>query len=181
PPRGMRRALGFKLAVAFLHLAQPLVRTAARLREDVLSRRHSPSFVRLPGPIRRVDRTTVLAPCDRPRESFVADLVGDLRRAGWRVAVPSGWEDHDALLYGSTLVRGELLTSAHPVGCIQLRVRRRPRLRPLIALAVLAGALAPLWPVGPAVVGALVVADTARGLWALGPRLRRTVISEASG
>lgn len=181
PPRGMRRTLRFRLAVAFLHLAQPAVRTAARLRAEVLSRRQAPTFATLPGPVRRVPGRALLVPSDRPRELFVADLVGDLRRAGVRVAVPSGWEDHDALLYGSLLIRGELITSAHPIGSIQLRIRLRLRLRALLALAVAAVALASLGPVGPVAVGAVAVAETARGAWLLGPRLRRMVMREVSG
>ncbi len=181
PPRGLRRTLRFRLGVAWLHVAQPVARTAARLRADVLTRRQAPSFVPLPGPVRRVDRTTLLAPCDRPRAEFVSGVVGDLRRAGLRVAVPSGWEDHDALLYGSALVCGELLTSAHPEGCIQLRVRLRARPRSLVAVALLAAGLVPLFgPAGPAVVAALAVADGARGVWLLGPRLRRMVMRDVS-
>lgn len=180
PPRRLgRRALGFRFGVAYLHLAQPLVRTRARWKEDRLSRRGTPAYAALPGPVQRLDAGVLLLPEDRPRAQFAADLVGNLRRAGFPVAVPSGWEDHDATLVGSWLVLGELVTSSHPVGCVQLQVRRRLRGRRLaVAAGVGAGAFA-LSPWLPLVAAVAMAADVAHGLHRTGPRVR-FVVEEAT-
>jgi glycosyltransferase involved in cell wall biosynthesis len=179
PPRGLgRRGLAFRLGVAYLHLAQPLVRTRARWKEDRLSRRGTPAYAGLPGPVQRLPHGVLLVPEERPRAQLAADLVGDLRRAGFAVAVPSGWEDHDATLVGSWLVLGELVTSSHPVGCVQIRVRRRLRGRGAAGACgglVLAGLLSP-WLLAAAVVG--VAADLGRGIWRTG-HLVRFVVEEA--
>ena len=180
PPRELgRRALGFRCGVAFLHLAQPVVRTRARWREDRLSRRATPAYASLAGPVQRLGHGVLLLPEDRPRAKFAADLVGNLRRAGFAVAVPSGWEDHDATLVGSWLVLGELVSSSHPSGCIQLRVRRRLRKRRVIAAVLLTGLAALLTPWAAAVCGAAVVVDIARGADRTS-RLVRFVVEEAA-
>lgn len=180
PPRRLgRRALAFRLGVAYLHLAQPLVRTTARLKEDRLSRRLTPAYAGLPGPVQRLPRGVLLLPEERPRAQLAADLVGDLRRAGFAVSVPSGWEDHDATLVGSWLVLGELVTSSHPVGCVQLRVRRRVRGARLglgLLVAALGGLLTP-WLALLCVLGMGV--DVARGYRRTGP-LVRFVVQEAT-
>jgi ferric-dicitrate binding protein FerR (iron transport regulator) len=95
------------------------------------------------------------------------------------VAVPSGWEDHDATLVGSWLVLGELVTSSHPVGCVQIRVRRRLRTRRLAVVVAVAGAAAVVSPWAPLVVGAAALADTARGARRTGT-LVRFVVEEAT-
>ncbi|MFN2540434.1 MAG: glycosyltransferase family 2 protein, partial [Mycobacteriales bacterium] len=180
PPRRLgRRAVGFRCGVAYLHLAQPVVRTRARWREERLSRRQAPSHAALPGPVQRLGRGVLLVPEDRPRAQFAADLVGDLRRAGFAVAVPSGWEDHDATLVGSALVLGELVTSSHPVGCVQVRVRKRVRgMRMAAAVGLVLLAALASWPLG-ALCGAVVLADLARG-WRRTGSLVRLVVEEGA-
>lgn len=180
PPRRMgRRALGFRAGVAYLHLAQPVVRTRARWREERLSRRQTPDYAALPGPVQRLGRGVLLVPEDRPRAQLAADLVGDLRRAGFAVAVPSGWEDFDAQLVGSWLVLGELVTTSHPIGCVQLRVRkhlRRIRLLSAVAVVLLAG-LASLPLAGACAL--LVAGDLVRG-WHRTGALVRFVVEEGA-
>ncbi len=180
PPRGLgRRAFGFRLGVAFLHLAQPVVRTWARLRESVLSRRHPPAYAWLPGPVTRLRRGVLLLPEPRPRAEIVAALVGDLRRAGIAVVVPSGWDSYDANLLASLFVRGELVTSAHPEGCVQIRVRRRLRLRRIVLwLGAAAAGSVLTWWLGVAAVG-IAALDLARGWYRTG-RLVELVVTEAS-
>ena len=107
------------------------------------------------------------------------DLVGDLRRAGFAVAVPSGWEDHDATLVGSWLILGELVTSSHPVGCVQLRVRRRLRTARLLGAAVAAAALALVSPWATFVAALALSIDVGRGHFRTG-RLVRFVVEEAT-
>lgn len=180
PPRRLgRRALGFRLGVAYLHLAQPLVRTRARWKEDRLSRRGTPAYAGLPGPAQRLPGGVLLLPEDRPRAQLAADLVGNLRRAGFPVAVPSGWEDHDATLVGSWLVLGELVTSSHPVGCVQIRVRRRVRGRHLAVVAAVAAVGAVLSPWVPLGIAAAAAVDAARGVHRTG-HLVRFIVEEAT-
>jgi hypothetical protein len=176
PPRRLgRRALAFRCGVAYLHLAQPVVRTRARWREERLSRRSAPAYAQLPGPVQRLGGGVLLVPEDRPRAQLAADLVGDLRRAGFAVAVPSGWEDHDATLVGSALVIGELVTSSHPVGCVQLKVRQKVRRgRTAVAFAVIGlGMLAS--PFVGAVCAVAVGADLVRGWYRTGGLVRFVV------
>lgn len=180
PPRALgRRALSFRFGVAFLHLAQPVVRTRARWKADRLSRRGTPAYAELAGPVQRLGRGVLLLPEERPRAQLAADLVGNLRRAGVPVAVPSGWEDHDATLVGSWLVLGELVSSSHPVGCVQIRVRRRLRTARLLGVVAAAAALA-LVSHWATLVGALALcADIGRGLYRTS-RLVRFVVEEAT-
>jgi O-antigen biosynthesis protein len=180
PPRSLGgRALRFRLEVAFLHLAQPVVRTWARLRESVPNRRQTPAYSQVQGPMTKIDGGRVLLPESMPRAEMIAGLVGDLRRAGLSVAVPSGWESYDAELLTSVLLRGELISSSHPPGCVQVWVRRRPRTRRVAGAAALLGLsvwLNPWLGIAIAVVCAL---DVARGWRRTGP-LVRLVIDEAS-
>jgi glycosyltransferase involved in cell wall biosynthesis len=180
PPRRLgRRALGFRFGVAFLHLAQPLVRTRARWKEDRLSRRRPPAYAGLPGPVTRLPGGVLLLPEQKPRAQIAADLVGDLRRAGFAVAVPSGWEDHDATLVGSWLVLGELVTSSHPVGCVQLRVRRQLRRSSVLGAAAVTGLALLVAPWAAVVCGFAVIADLVRG-WRRTGSLVRFVVEEAA-
>ena len=171
----------FRVGVAFLHLAQPVVRTWGRLREQVPTRRQKPPppYSPMAGPVTHVGGGTLLLPESRSRADLVASIVGNMRRARIPVAVPSGWETYDADLFVSLLVRGELVTSAHPPGCVQVRVRRRPRLARVAAAALVVGAAAWLnvW------LGVVVVvacgADAVRGCRRSGP-LVRLVVEEAT-
>lgn len=180
PPRQIvNRAWGFRCGVAFLHLAQPVVRTWGRLRESRLTRRAQPSYEWLPGPVKHLGRGGLMLPESRPRPDIVAALVGDLRRAGLPVVPPSGWEDYDATLLASGLVRGELVTSSHPIGWVQLRVRRRLRIRRLLLCAAAAGVLSAATPWLSAGVAAVVAFDLGRGVRRTGA-LIRLVVDEAS-
>jgi len=74
------------------------------------------------------------------------------------------------------------VTSSHPEGCLQVRVKPRLRARPAwVGLAIAGFALA--WIAAPvAAVAAIAVAamDVARGLWRIGPMARRA-LAEAAG
>ncbi|MDR0342670.1 MAG: glycosyltransferase, partial [Nocardiopsaceae bacterium] len=165
PPRGWPGgALRLRLTVAALHLAQPLARTWGRLQQSALARRPAPPAIRLPGPVNHLGGGVLVVPEDRPRPQLAADLVTGLRQRGLRVRVPTGWEDHDAWLLPSLLVAGELVTSGHPPGCIQIRLRRRMRLRRVAAAALAVAATAPLAPPAAAALAALALADLAWGV-----------------
>jgi hypothetical protein len=179
-PRGFRGpAMRFRFGVAVMHLVQPIVRTWGRMRSRDVARKHLPRAASLPGPVHTVGRGVLLFPATGPRADVTAAVVADLRRAGLRIVPDSGWQDHDARIIGSTLVRGDLVTSAYPIGSIQLRVRRRPRwAHASVFLAVIALCFVINTALGLAVVG-LGVLDTLLGLWRTGGLVRRTVRASA--
>jgi glycosyltransferase involved in cell wall biosynthesis len=176
PPRALRGGrVRFRLGVAMLNLAQPLVRTWGRLRHSEPARRDLPVLDSLPGPVKEVGGGVLLFPETRPRADMAAAMVAWLRRAGLRVVAASGWENFDARIVGSSLVTGDLVTSSHPVGSVQVRTRRRLRIFPAAtSVAVVVGA-AMLSPAVGAVLLAVVVAELGRGWWATGPRVRRVL------
>jgi hypothetical protein len=176
PPRRAAAPLLFRSAVAWLSLLQPLARTWGRLRHRSPARRGLAPQSPLPSVVAEQAGVVVL-PEDRPREAMAAAIVARLRSRGVRVEVMSGWADHDARLLGSSLVLGKLLTSRHPVGCVQVRIDRRPRVRWLLAYC--AGTLVALLltPWLAAAVLATAVAEVLRGLWRTGPGARRILKS----
>jgi glycosyltransferase involved in cell wall biosynthesis/PAS domain-containing protein len=174
PPRHAESVLTFRCGGALLSVLQPLARTWGRMRNRNVARRSRLGITPLPGPLTRVGRGVVLLPEDRPRQELAAILVDVLRDTGLRVILPSGWEDHDAGLVGSALVRAELVTSSHPPGCVQIRVRRRLRtVRAAIHSALTAAALT-----RPALAGLLLLVgaiDVGRGVWRTGPVVRQAI------
>jgi glycosyltransferase involved in cell wall biosynthesis len=129
PPRrhGRRGRPAFRAKVAAHHLLQPLVRHWARSRSRDVALRGLRMRVTFPAPVRKLRGGVVVVPEDRPRAELAAALVDALRSARIRAMHPSGWEDCDARLLLSACVYGELQTSAHPEGFVQVRIR--PRLR----------------------------------------------------
>lgn len=181
-PRGLRgTGLRFRAGVAAMHLLQPLVRTWGRWRHRELARRDLPPSEPLPGPVQHVGRGVLLLPEDRSRAELASAVVSDLRRAGLRVLQATGWEAHDARIVGSTTVRGDLVTSAHLAGTVQLRVRPGLRLGPLAAWAalVLGGLL--VGPLIAAIIVAAGIGDTGRGIYAVRRRVRDVVQCAAGG
>jgi O-antigen biosynthesis protein len=167
PPRWLREGRGaFRAQVAVHHLLQPIVRAWGRYRGAPLARRDLPEVSPLPGPAQCLADGTIVLPEDRPRDELVTAAIGLLRRHGLRVTAPNGWEDHDAGLGLGRLVRGELLSSSHPVGFVQLRVRTSPR---WARIALLAGAAAAAGLAGWVAAMMLIVAgalgDVARAFW----------------
>jgi hypothetical protein len=130
PPRRSRMGgLRFRARVAVHHLLQPLVRFWGRNRHRNGASRDLGGHQRLPEGIRRVSGGIVVVPDDRPRSELAAALVSALRARGIRALPSSGWEDYDARLLLSPVAYGELQTSSHPEGFVQVRIRFRPRLR----------------------------------------------------
>jgi hypothetical protein len=135
PPRACRTGrMRFRLAVATMHLLQPLVRTWGRARHRPAARRLTQRTPLLAGPMRAIGRQALLTPHEGPRAEVTAAAIAVLQRSGLRVIPGSGWEDFDARVLGGPFVAGELLTSSHPHGWVQLRVRRRLRWPALAAL-----------------------------------------------
>lgn len=175
-PRGLRSGvLRFRAGVVALGFLQPIVRLWGRWHAGRTAWRDLPQEVPLPGSLRRLPRTTLLLPTDRPRPELTHGVIANLRRAGMRIESATEWEDYDARLIASSLVAGELLTSGYPEGSVQLRVRRRVRAGNL--LITLVGAICG-WlispPAGVAVLG-VAVFEVVRGLWRTGPLVRRIV------
>jgi glycosyltransferase involved in cell wall biosynthesis len=141
PPRRSTNGLAFRARVAVHHLLQPLVRTWARNRHRNLARKQLDSEQQLPAVVRRLGGGVVVVLEDRPRAELAAAIVDRLRHRGIRARTPSGWEDYDARLLLSAFAYGELQTSSHPEGYVQIRIRTRPRAQPLV-LAVAAAAAA---------------------------------------
>jgi hypothetical protein len=119
---------------------QPIVRLWGRWRHRNAARRSLESNGNLPPAVRQAERGVVVVPEDRPRSELAATLVEALRCRGIRAMTPSGWEDYDARLLLSGLVYGELQTSSHPEGFVQVRIRPRPRRRRLVGGTVVVGA-----------------------------------------
>lgn len=167
PARGdTSRPWLFRAAVALHHLLQPFARTWAHLRHSRRAHRGLSPPEPLPRPVHRIDRWTWLLPHDRPRERSAAAIVEGLRRRGLRMDLPTtGWEDHDAQWRASSLAVGQLITSAHPAGSVQVRFRVRvvPRavLVALTALAIL------LWfePVAAGLLGVVILVELERARW----------------
>jgi hypothetical protein len=175
PPRRVAARARFALSVAGLHLVQPLVRMWARRRHLPTARRDLPPKVPPLGPARAVGRGTLMVPFAGRREDLAAALVAELQRAGVHAAPAGAWEDHDAKLVGSTLVRGELVTSAYPTGYVQVQVRRRPR---WALVATYFGALVVgvfIHPTAAAGLAVLGVVEVSRGTMRLRTRVRRAV------
>jgi glycosyltransferase involved in cell wall biosynthesis len=176
PPRRLgTNGLAFRAGVAVLHLLQPLVRTWGRVRNAPLARRDLPPIAKLAGPLTDT-AGGLLLPATGPREDATATLVAELRRAGYRVVPGTGWEDRDAELIGSSIVKGALVTSAFPEGTLQLRVRRQ--LRPAASLLWLLAATVvtiTAGPVGTVAVAAAAAVEVGRGSWRIGPGFRRAV------
>ena len=178
PPAGARgRAGRFRLGVALLHLLQPLARTWARTRFLSRAGRQAPAPPPLARSPRELSGGTLLWDEDRPRPELAAAIASALRRCGVPVTAATAWEDHDGRLAGSALVAGELLTSSHPDGSVQVRIR--PRLRRGVAagaasaLAVAAVVSQPAVPLLLAVAGV----EAGRGWWRVGPKARRIILS----
>src|SRR5262249_40934866 len=101
---------------------------------------------------------------DRERPQLVIAALRALRHAGLWLRPASAWADHDAAGRVSALVRAELVTSAHPPGWVQLRVRRRVTTHWASAALVVAGAAAVSHhPLASLVVLALGVVDVTVG------------------
>lgn len=183
PPPGLTRGRGgFRATVAALHLTQPLARLWGRLRHGRSARRELTGDPRLPGPVQRLAGGVLLLPAVRPRARLAAEVVRAVRRAGLRVRVGTGWEDHDAEVCGSLVLAGGLVTSAHPSGCCQVRVRPRPRWRRLGVAGILAAALMQAGMAAAALLLVLaVLADLVWGAARLGPGVRRAVLAAAGG
>jgi len=173
PNNARHDPLRFRLMLTLLNLTQPVARAWGRARNRALARRSAIAVPEIAGPIQSLGRGVFLMPEKRPRAELAENIVQRLRRTGMRVVPPTGWESHDALVMASALIGAELVTSAHPPGWVQLRIRRFLRWKFVSVFAVLIG-VAALTDARLAVVLAVIgAADIALGAWRTGPSLRR--------
>jgi glycosyltransferase involved in cell wall biosynthesis len=161
---GRVRPRCFGMRVAVHQVLQPIVRAWARSRSRHRAFRQLADGGHVPTPVARASRGVAVFVEDRPRADLAATLSHHVRRLGVRSLALSGWEDHDGRFLLSPLVVGELVTSSHPVGYVQARIR--PRVRPLRTLAGLAAAAGAFLvsPVLAAVGLALVAAGLIHGI-----------------
>jgi glycosyltransferase involved in cell wall biosynthesis len=164
PPRRLARGrLRFRAWVAIHHVLQPLVRWMARSRHRSPARRRLDEPPPLPGAVRRTRSGVVVVAEDRPRADLAAGLIKVLRCRGIRTIYPSGWEDYDARLLLSPFAYGELQTSSHPEGFVQVRIRFRPRRRALGVAAAATTATLLISPLLAPIVAAAFAGAVAEG------------------
>jgi hypothetical protein len=180
PPRGSGVAWRFRFGVAAMTMLQPIARTWGRIRHRDAARRDLPPATDIAGPATNVGRGVLLLPDGGDRAALASQIVGELRRHGLRVLPASGWEDYDARVVGSLLLYGELVTSAHPIGSVQMKVRRRFRRGPglTFAAALCLLSLASIWAAACGAAIALFVFGV--GFRRTGASVRRIVIDAAS-
>jgi hypothetical protein len=169
PSRGVVHGrLAFRAKVAAHHLLQPLARTWGRNRYRAVACKNLAPSDPLPAPVQRTRRGVVVVPEDRPRAELAAELVSEMRRRRLRSITPSGWEDYDIRLLLSPFVYGDLQSSSHPAGFVQIKIRAGLRSRS-VAIAVALGATATL--ISPEL-AALVVVPTLLAIIRGGVRAR---------
>ena len=169
--------LRFRLNLTLLNLLQPVARAWGRVRNRALARRSAIVALPIPGPIQNLARGIFLFPEKRPRPELAENIVQLLRRGGMRVVPPTGWESYDALVMASALVGAEVVTSAHPPGWVQLRVRSYLRWKPALAVAAIIAVSAVMDPRLAAALGAVCAANLLLGAWRTGPGIRRALRS----
>jgi len=156
PPPAMRnQGFAYRAGVTLMHLLQPLSRRLARAWHRPVARKQVVQAQRLAGPVQALRGGVVLIREDRPRGQLVEDILALLRQAGAKVVPPTGWEAYDARLLLSVLLAGDLTTSSHPVGWVQVRLS--PALRSGRALLVAISVVALIVVAMPAAVGLLIL------------------------
>lgn len=180
PAAAVAGRVGARVAIAGLTMAQPLVRAWGRTRNRAPALRNAASCEGVPRPTGRAAGRVLVYAADRDRAALATALVAHLRRGGLRVLPATAWDDHDARIDAGPFVWGEILTSEHPAGCIQVRVRRKVRRPALGAAAIGAGVALSLSVTVSAVVVATVVAVALLGVWRTGPFVDRLLNAGAS-
>jgi GT2 family glycosyltransferase len=177
PDVGRLRA---RAAIAALTMAQPLVRAWGHTRNRAPALRETAYVPASPPPSRRVGGRVFIYDADRDRAALATALIARLRQGGLAILPATGWEDHDARFAAGPFVWGELLASAYPAECIQVRVRRRARWRALAPAAIVAGVAVSISVTVFAVVAALVAAGVLWGVWRTGPFVGRLLMGRPS-
>jgi glycosyltransferase involved in cell wall biosynthesis len=173
PGFGRHRA---RAILTVLTLLQPVARTWGRVRNRDVARRRAPASDPTPVPVRRAPGRVLVYTSTRPRAELAEALIALLRKSGMRVKQATAWEDHDARIAAGPFVRGEFLTSEHPTGYVQVRVRQRPRgsnaiaaLALVILASLMSAALCAVLVVG-------IMAWVGWGVWRTGPAVTQALL-----
>jgi O-antigen biosynthesis protein len=176
PPRTTRRQrLRFRVSVAVHHLLQPLYRHAGRLHAAPAARVDACPVEPLPAAVQRLPGGVAVHRLERGRGDFAADVVALLRDAGFRVRVSQGWEPYDARVGASALMHAQLVSSAHPEGVVQVRLKPRVSTGRIAAVGLAGAALATVSAVSGAVLLAGAVLDVLSGLVRVRTATRRVL------
>jgi glycosyltransferase involved in cell wall biosynthesis len=165
PRRSPRLSLRFRAEVAAFSLLQPLARVIGRVASADEIEPAGRTMPRIAvGYVSRNGRTVMVA-TPASRDEMMDKLVRYFRDARLKVVAPTGWEEYDSRVLVSALVAGEVVSSSHLPGSVQIAVR--PRLRTvvlgvLVAVAAIA-AIATPWAAVIVLLGAAV--ELTRGLW----------------
>jgi GT2 family glycosyltransferase len=162
-----------RCTIAALTMGQPLVRAWGRTRNRAPVLQSPVPDAVVPRPTGRGAKRVLVYAADRDRAALATALIVLLRAGGLRVVAATGWEDHDARIGAGPFVRGEMLTSDYPAGCIQVRVRRRVRASAVVAVVIGAGEALSVSGALSAAVVAIAVLAALHGLWRTGPLVDR--------
>ena len=171
----LRAPVLFRLDVAILTVLQPLARTLGRLTAAADTAGVGAPQAPMPGPAERRPGGTLLLPLRGLRAELMRTLMGHLRAGGLHVLPPTGWEDYDFRVIGSSLVTGDVVSSGHVDGFVQLRVRLRLRMIPALVTAGLVAILLLLAPVAIGVVAVVATSELIRGIWNARVRVRAVI------
>ncbi|HEY4927751.1 MAG TPA: glycosyltransferase [Acidimicrobiales bacterium] len=169
-----------RLLVGVLSVLQPLARLRGRLEAG-----HPTSAVSAGGheavvPTDRAGRNVLVYDADRSRPDLVLAVVDRLRGAGCRIRHATDWDDYDVRVLAAPLAVCDIVSTDHPAGCIQVRLRRRLAVRRLAGAGALVAIAALMAPWAGAAAATATVLVLAASLWAAGPGLRRTLIGDVS-
>jgi glycosyltransferase involved in cell wall biosynthesis len=168
PPVARSQRFKYRLGVAVMHLLQPLSRSFARTWHRPVARRGVVGTPRALGSAKDLPGGVVLIQESRARGELVEDILVLLRQEGATVLTPTGWEAYDARLLASVLVAGDLITSSHPVGWVQVRLAPHLRRGPAVVVAGLAVALGIIAPLAAAGLLMVAMVDLLIGVGRLG-------------
>jgi hypothetical protein len=163
--RSSRLSLRFRAEVASLFLIQPLARLIGRLASPDETARPTPATPWIAAGAVSRKRGMVMIATSASREEIMAGLVRHLREGRLSVVAPTGWEEHDCQVLSSSLVAGDVVSSSHVPGTVQIRVRPRLRVAPFAAFAVLAGIALIAGPIAALVVTVAAAVELVRGLF----------------
>jgi hypothetical protein len=165
PRRGSRLNLRFRAEVAAFFVLQPLARLAGRLASVDEIAPSAASTAWIPAETVSRKRTTVIISTAARRDEIMEKLVRTLREARVRVVAPTGWEEYDCRALPSALVAGDVISSSHVLGTVQITVRPRLRTGPAVVFGLLAAIGAVAAPAASLLVLGAAAVELVRGLW----------------
>jgi glycosyltransferase involved in cell wall biosynthesis len=177
PPRwSSRLSLRFRAEVALLYLVQPLARLLGRLSSVDEVTRAAPATPWIAAGAVTRKRGMVMIATSASRDEIMAGLVRHFRDGRLTVVAPTGWEEHDCQVLASSMVAGDIVSSSHVPGTVQIRVRSRLRTAPLAAFVILAGIAAVANPAAALLFLLPAVVELGRGLWVTRSVIPRMIV-----